>query len=183
MSGSAYDGSMAGHDATKIDIANMDNGVPMTALSTMVPTSAATTTAIAAVLAIANSKTAVHFWDAGSWKNGAPNTGDIVIFTDTGSVASGNAVFNLTDDYTSTGVAICSSILQNSLNGVFIDSSGNYNKGNPTVAGNMKTVTMPSTKQTAGGVVVLTLTVVGTITYPAAPNATVTNLFGIGIAA
>lgn len=125
--------------------------------------------------------TAVRFWDAGLFKNGTPVTGDILIMTDSVTTTSGNAVFNLTNDHTSTGTALCSSFITNGIVGNFVDSTGVYSQGLPSVAGNLKTVTIATTKQTQSGVVVLTVTVVGTLTQPAAPNGTVVRLFAIGV--
>lgn len=162
---------------------NTSNVVPMVDQTTTVPTSHAAFTVDSQILTVANSKTAVRFWDAGTFQNGSPNTGDMIVFTDSTAVASGgNGVFYLTSDHTSSGTALCSSIILNSVRGGTVDSQGNYNPGQPSVASN-KTVTIPYTKQSANGITLLSTTVLGSITFPATPNATVITLFGIGVAA
>lgn len=167
------------------DIPNpaLSNSIPMADDPTIGVTSHAALTSDNTILGIANSKTAVRFWDAGSFKNGTPNTGDMIIFTDNTTVTGGSGVatFYLTSDHTSSGTALCSSILVNSLQGSWVDSSGNYNPGQPTVAGNLKSVTIPSTKQAATGITLLSTTVIGSVTYPASPNGTTVVLFAIGI--
>lgn len=134
------------------------------------------------ILATANSKTAVRFWDNGTFLNGSPNTGDMIVFTDSIAIASsGNAVFNLTNDHTSTGTALCSSIISDSCVANFVDNTGVYSQGVPTIAGSLKTVTIATTKQVQTGVVVLTITVIGTVTQPVSPNGTTVRFFGIGV--
>lgn len=164
-----------------IPVANMSNTYPMADDSTKVVTEHVALAADTAVLAVANSKTAVRFWDAGTFLNGNPNTGDMIIFTDNVTIASsGNGIFYLTSDHTSSGSALCSSIILDSVRGGTVDSAGNYNSGQPSVTSN-KTVTVPFTKQSANGITLLSTTVLGSITFPAAPNATVITLFAIGI--
>lgn len=159
----------------------MSNSYPMVDDANKIVTEHVALTADQAVLDVANSKTAVRFWDAGSFKNGPPNMGDMIIFTDNVSVASGgNGVFYLTSDHTSSGSALCSSIILNSVRGGTVDSQGNYNSGQPSIASN-KTITIPYTKQSANGITLLSTTVLGSITFPATPNATVITLFAIGI--
>ena len=169
------------HDGAKIDVAAMSDSVPMLNDVTKIPTSRAVFTVESALNDKIDKKTSVRYWDAGTWLNGTPSMGDIVIFTDTTMTTSGDAVFYLTSNHLSTGTALCSSILTNSVNGTFIDSSGNFNKGATTVAGSLKSVTVASTKQASTGLSVLGLNVAGTITYPASPNGTTVNFFGIGV--
>lgn len=133
------------------------------------------------VLTVANSKTAVRFWDNGIFQNGTPNTGDMIVFTDSTTTASGNAVFNLTSDHTATGSALCSIIIADSCVGNFVDSTSVYSQGVPTIAGSLKTITISTTKQVNTGVVVLSINVIGTVTQPATPNGTTVRFFGIGI--
>lgn len=135
-----------------------------------------------AVKTAMNKKTGVRFWDAGTFQNGTPTTGEMVVFTDNATIAggSGNTTFYLTSDHTSSGSALCSSILVNSVRGSWVDATGNFNPGQPTVTSN-KTVVVPTTKQSATGITLLSTTVIGSVTYPAAPNGTVVTLFAIGI--
>lgn len=159
----------------------VSNDAPMVDDSTKVLTAHSGYQGDVAVKAIADSKTAVRFWDSGTFQNGSPHTGDMIIFTDNVTVASaGNGVFYLTSDHTSSGTALCSSIILNSVRGGTVDGQGNYNPGQPTVASN-KTITIPYTKQSANGITLLSTTVLGSITFPATPNATVITLFAIGI--
>lgn len=182
-----------------IPVSSMDNTFPMVDSTTKIATVHSSVSGDAAALALAktyadtgdatnltaiNKKTAVRFWDAGTFQNGAAATGDIIVMTDTTTIASGgNAVFNLTGDHTSSGTALCSSILANSCVANFVDSTGVFSQGAPTVAGNLKTVTIAATKQTQSGVVLLSTTIVGSVTQPAAANGTIVRFFGIGIAA
>lgn len=160
----------------------MSNAYPMTNDSAAIPTVSVAYQGDLANYNFASAKTAVRFWDAGSWKNDIPNTGDMVVFTDNTTIAggSGNATFYLTSDHTSSGTALCSTILVNSVRGSWVDGAGNYNPGQPTVTSN-KTVTVPTTKQSANGITLLSTTVLGSVTYPVAPNGTVVTLFAIGI--
>lgn len=159
----------------------LSNSVPMADDAGIGVTSHAALGSDTTVLAVANSKTAVRFWDNGTFQNGSPNTGDIIVFTDSTTVVSGgNGIFYLTSDHTSSGSALCSSIVLNSVRGGTVDATGNYNSGQPSVTSN-KTVTIPYTKQSANGITLLSTTVLGSITFPAAPNATVITVFAIGI--
>lgn len=119
----------------------------------------------------------------GAPQNGTAVTGDIIEWIDSVAVASGNAVFYLTSDHTATGTALCSAIFQMGADATTIDSTTSYPRGAATVSGDLKSVTIPFTKQATTGVVVLTLTVVGAVTYSAAPNGTTVNGTIIGIAA
>lgn len=159
-----------------------DNSVPMADNPSTVPTSHAAQTADSTILAVANSKTAVRFWDAGAFKNGAPNTGDMIIFTDNTTVAggAGNATFYITSDHTSSGSALCSTIIQNSVRGGWIDPSANYNPGATTITGN-KTIAVNGSKQGNSGVTLLGVGVLTAITYPNQPDGVVMTVFGIGI--
>lgn len=171
------------NDSDKVSLASMLDGPDMLSDDhNKIPTVHLSLQSDNAVLAVANFKTAVRFWDAGTFLNGSPNTGDMIVFTDTMNITSGgNAVFNLTSDHTSTGSALCSSIIADSCVANFVDSSGVYSQGAPSIAGNLKTVTIATTKQVQTGVVVLTITVVGTVTQPVSPNGTTVRFFGIGI--
>lgn len=162
----------------------LSDSVPMPDNSNMGVTAHAALMVDSQLLTAINAKTAVRFWDGGTFANGTANTGDIIIMTDTMTISSsGNAVFNLTNDHTSTGTALCSSIFANSCVANFVDNTGVFSQGTPTIAGNLKTVTINTTKQTSTGVVVLSLTVLGSVQQSAAPNGTVVRFFGVGIAA
>lgn len=163
----------------------MSDSVPMTDDSSKVVTAHAAYTVDSQLLALINGKTAVRFWDAGTFKNGTPATGDMIIFTDNTTIAGGSgiATFYLTSDHTSGGTALCSAVIANSVRGSWTDDQGNYNPGVTTVDGALKYVTVKTTKQSANGLVLLSTTVLGSITYPSAPNGTTVTLFAIGIAA
>jgi len=163
----------------------MSDAVPMLNDVNKIPTSHAVFTVESNLNAAINAKTAVYFWDNGAFINGTPVTGDMIIMTDSiTAVSSGSAVFNLTSDHTATGTALCSSILVNSCVANFVDSAGLYAQGAPTIAGSKKTATIPVTKRTDNSLVILTsITVIGSATQSAAPNATTVKFFGIGVAA
>lgn len=169
------------NESDKISTAAIDNSFPMGTSTSTVVSSYAAQAADTAILAIANSKTAVRFWDSGTFLNGTPHTGDLIVFTDVLTVlGGGNAVFYLTSDHTSSGTALCSSIVLNSVRGGWVDSAGNYNPGQPSVA-SAKAITVPGTKQASTGATVLGVGVLTTITYPAQPNGTTVTLVAWGI--
>lgn len=170
------------NQSDRIPIGAMSNAVPMLNDSTLVVTSQAALASDNAVLSVANSKTAVRFWDSGTFQNGIPNTGDMIIFTDSTAVAggAGNATFYLTSDHTATGTALCATIIQNSVRGGWIDPTANYNPGVITITGD-KTIAINASKQGNTGVTLLSVGVLTSITYPNQPNGTTVTLFGIGI--
>jgi hypothetical protein len=116
-------------------------------------------------------------------QNGTPKTGDTIEWIDSVTVSGGNAVFYLTSDHTSTGTAICSAIFPVGVDVHTVDSSASFARGVATVAGNLKSVTVPVNKQILTGVVVLSINVLGSVAYSATPNGTVVNATIIGIAA
>lgn len=166
-----------------IPVSSMANASPMTDDTTKVVTSHAALTADLAVLAIANSKTAVRYYDGGIAMNGTANTGDVVIWIDGAVTSSGSVIFYLTSDHTSTGTAICSSISGNSVDASATDSTGTFSRGASTVAGNLKSVTVPLTKLTTTGLTLLGQTVLGSIQTTTVPDGVTVKIFAMGIAA
>lgn len=160
----------------------MDNSVPMADQTTTVPTSHAAFTVDSEVLAVANSKTANRTYVNGAAQNGTPATGDIVEWIETATVTSGNAVFNLTADRTSTGTAICSSVFSDSIQTQLVDPTAAYAQGVPVITSS-KSISIPVTKQSFTGVVVATISVLGSVSFAAAPNGVVVKFRCVGIAA
>lgn len=159
------------NDSDKIPIANMTNIVPMADNANLVVTAHAALTADNAVLAVANSKTAIRYWEAGTFQNGTPNTGDIIVFTDTVTTSGGSATFFPTSDHTGTGSALCSYLSANSFQPNYRDSSGVYAPGAVTVGGTLKSIAQAFAKQTFSGVTVVTINVLGSVSNSAIPDA------------
>jgi len=127
-------------------------------------------------------KTAVRYCDNGTFKNGTPNTGDIIIFTDSVTTSGGSATFYPTSNRTSTGTALCSYISGDSFQPNYRDSSGVYTPGAVTVAGNLKSISQTFGKQTFVGLVVLGLNVLGSASNPAIPDGVTVKATWWGIA-
>lgn len=166
-----------------IPTSNLTNTVPMVDDSSKVVTAHAAYTVDTSILAVANSKTAVRYYDNGVAMNGSANTGDVVIWIDSATTSSGSVTFYLTSDHTSGGTAICSSISGNSVDASATDSTGAFSRGIATVAGNLKSVTVPLTKLTATGLTLLATTVLGSIQNTAVPDGVVVKIFAMGVAA
>ncbi len=67
------------------------------------------------------------------------------------NVSSGNVVFNLTDDGTSSGNAVFTNVYLESLNLISYSSTSQYQFNNPIISGNKKTLTV--TVMTLGTVI------------------------------
>ena len=98
-------------------------------------------------------------------------------FVATGTVSGGNVVF----DITSGGNAVFSQVFTDSISLEFTDSAGVYAHGTPVVSGDRKTLTIPITKQVFAGVVVLSITVLGSVNMNAAPNGTIVKVRILGV--
>lgn len=144
-------------------------------------------TADTAVLAAANTnsdtKTAVRFWEGGTFKNGAPNAGDIIIFTDSIATSGGSATFYPTSDHTSSGTALCSYLSADSFQPNYRDSSAVYAPGVVTVAGNLKSISIALTKLVFSGIVLLSTNILGSETQSAIPDSVVVKagFWGISV--
>lgn len=119
---------------------------------------------------MASAKTAIRYCENGTFKNGAPKTGDVIIFTDTVTTLGGSATFYATSNKLSTGTALCSYISPDSFQPNYRDTSGVYTPGLVTVAGNIKSISQSFGKQTFAGLVVLGLNVLGSASNPAIPD-------------
>ena len=125
----------------------------------------------------------LRYYDNGSPLNGTAKTGDILIWTDSVTTSGGSAAFNLTNDHTSTGTAMFSTVALNSVDANFIDSSGVYQKGSPSLSANKKVLTIPLTKQAFTGVTVLSINVLGSVANNSIPDGVTVKLFVMGVAA
>lgn len=114
--------------------------------------------------------TAIRYCEGGSFKNGSPLTGDIIVFTDSVTTSGGNATFYPTHNRTAGGNALCSFISADSFQPNYRDSSGVYTPGSVTVAGNLKSISQTFGKQTFVGLVVLGLNVLGSVSNPSIPD-------------
>jgi hypothetical protein len=164
---------------------NMSNSVPMVDDSTLVPTSHAAKTADQNNTTLANSKTTNRTYINGIAQNGTAQTGDLVEWIETTTTASGVTTSYVTTEgatRTSGGTALLSTLFPDSIQTNFIDSSGVYAQGNPTVTSN-KTVSIPFTKQAFSGVVVATINVLGSASMSAIPNGVTVKIRLVGIAA
>lgn len=136
----------------------------------------------AAIAAVGTSKTAVRYYLNGTVQNGTPVTGDIVEWIVTGTTSAGNIVFYVSVGSVSGGAAICSSLFTDSIQTNFIDSTGIYAQGSPTVTSN-KTVTIPFTKQGFSGVTLLSTNILGSVAMNAIPDGVTVKTRIVGIAA
>lgn len=75
------------------------------------------------------------------WVNGAHKSSVWEYFS-SATVSSGNVVFNLTDDGTSSGNAVFTNVYLESLNLIIYSSTIQYQFSNPVVSGNKKTLTV-----------------------------------------
>lgn len=106
-----------------------DPDVQMTANSN---TRVATQKAMKAMI-VANRRTA--------WVSGAERPGSFV-YCAKATTSSGSATFYLTDDGTSAGNAVFSTIYADSIAAIPYGANGNYQVSNPTVSGDRKSVTV-----------------------------------------
>lgn len=147
---------------TYIPLVALTDTVPMIDNSNMVVTAHAAYTADTAILAVANSKTAIRVWESGSFQNGNPVTGDIIQFTDSTTTSGGSATFYPTNDHTSTGTALCSYLSVLSFQPNYRDGNNVYSPGAVTVAGNKKSIGQAFTKLAFSGVTILGINALGT---------------------
>lgn len=112
-----------------------------------------------------------------TYVNGTQKTNQRLRWIDTTVVAGGggNATFYITSDLTSGGTARATAIDLDSVSVRTEDNTGQYAFGAVT-SPNIKTVIVSVFKQAFSGVVVLSLTVLGSVTNNAAPNGTVVKL-------
>lgn len=132
-----------------------------------------------------NTKTANRTYVNGVAQNGTAQTGDLVEWIETTTTASGTTTSYVTTEgatRTSGGTALCSTIFPDSIQTNFIDSTGVYAQGSPTVTSN-KTVSIPFMKQGFSGVTVATINVLGSVAMNAIPNGVTVKLRLVGIAA
>lgn len=135
-------------------------------------------------LTVANSKTANRTYVNGVAQNGAPATGDLVEWIATLTTASGVVTDYVTTQgatRTSGGTALLSSIFPDSIQTNFIDSTGVYAQGNPTVTSN-KTVSIPFTKQGFNGVTLLSTNILGSVSMGVIPDGVTVKVRLVGIA-
>ena len=130
-------------------------------------------------------KTANRTYINGVAQNGTAVTGDLVEWIVTLTTASGTVTDYVTTEgatRTSGGTALLSTIFPDSIQTNFIDSTGVYAQGNPTVTSN-KTVSIPFTKQGFSGLTLLSQQVIGSVAMNAIPNGVVVKLRLVGVAA
>jgi len=124
-----------------------------------------------ALLSLINAKPITRYCENGTFKNGTPLTGDIIVFTDSVTTSGGSATFYATSDHLSTGTALCSYISGDSFQPNYRDSTGIYLPGSVTVAGDLKSISQSFAKQTFTGITILTtINVLGSTTNTAIPN-------------
>jgi len=174
-----------GHDPDKIDVIAMSSVIPMLNDNTRIPTSGAVFTVESTLNDKIDKKTAIRYYINGISQNGTPNTGDIIMWTETINTAGGTTASYVTTQgatRTSGGTALCSTIFPDSIQTNFIDSSGVYAQGLPTITSN-KTVSIPFTKQAFAGVTILSINALGSVSMGTIPDGVVVKLQLIGIAA
>lgn len=163
-----------------IPSAYLSNVNPMLDDNSKVVTSHAALTSDNAVLAVANTKTANRTYINGVSQNGSALTGDIIEWIVTGTTSGGNLTFYVTSDTTSGGTPICSTLFPDSISTNFIDSSGVYAQGSPTITSN-KTVGIPFTKQGFSGVTLLSTNLLGSVAMNAIPDGVTVKTRIVGI--
>lgn len=169
-------------DPTKLDVTSISNSVPMVDDPNKIITTHSAYMGDAAILA---ARTANRTYINGIAQNGTALTGDIIEWIETQNTVSGGVTLYVTTQgatRTSSGTALCSTIFPDSVQTNFIDSTGVYAQGTPTVTSN-KTVSIPFTKQAFSGVTVVGINVVGSASMAAIPNAVVVKTRLVGIAA
>lgn len=119
-----------------------------------------------------NRQTLPQFFVNGVFKNSAR------VEVVTGTVTSGIATFYITDDNTSTGNALFTNVYY--VNAGILDDSANYAWGTYTLAANKKSITMNAKKQAFGGVTILGINVLGSVSFTNVPNGTTVYLIVIG---
>lgn len=127
-------------------------------------------------------KTANRTYVNGIAQNGTASTGDIIEWIVTGTTSGGNITFYVTSNSLSGGTAICSTLFPDSISTNFIDSSGIYAQGSPTVTSN-KTIVIPFTKQGFNGVTLLSTNILGSVVMNAIPDSVTVKTRIVGIAA
>lgn len=75
------------------------------------------------------------------WVNGVHKS-SVWEYYSSAAVSSGNVVFNLTDDGTSSGSAVFTNVYLESLNLIIYSATIQYQFSNPTVSANKKTLTV-----------------------------------------
>lgn len=166
-------------------VANMSNTYPMVDDSSKFVTEHAALAADTAVLSVANTKTANRTYVNGIAQNGTANTGDIVEWIVTLTTAGGTITDYVTTQgttRTSSGTALLSTLFPDSVQTNFIDSTGVYAQGNPTITSN-KTVSVPFAKQGFNGVTVLSINVLGSVAMNTIPDGVTVKVRLVGIAA
>lgn len=162
----------------------LSNSVPMADDSSIGVTSHAAMQADASVLAVANSKSAVWYWENGTFKNGSsPITGDIIVFTDSVTTSGGSATFYPTSDHTATGTALCSYLSASSFQPNYRDSTNVYSPGAVTVGGTFKSIAQAFTKLAFSGVTILGINALGSQAPTAIPDGVTVAAGWWGIAA
>jgi len=178
-------GNLSGsNDSDRIPISALSDTVPMANDASKVPTSRAVYAVESSLYTEMSKKTSIRYCDNGVFKNGTPNTGDIIVFTDSVTTSGGSATFYATSDHTSTGTALCSSISADSFQPNYRDSTGIYLPGAVTVAGNLKSISQSFAKQTFTGITILTsINVLGSTSNTAIPDGVVVKagFWGISV--
>lgn len=164
---------------------SLDDGNMATASTTRVASQRASYAADLLNNNLLNAKTAIRYYVNGVSQNGTVQTGDVVEWISTLTTAGGTVTDYVTTQgaiRTSGGTALLSSVFPDSIQTNFIDSTGVYAQGNPTITSS-KTVSIPFTKQGFSGVTVLALNVLGSVAMNAIPDGVVVKLRLVGIAA
>jgi len=129
-----------------------------------------------------NEMASIRYCENGSFKNGTPMTGDIIIFTDSVATSGGSATFYATSNKLSTGTALCSYLSADSIQPNYRDSSGIYLPGAVTVSGDNKSISQAFSKQTFTGITILTnINVLGSTSNTTIPNGVIVKATYWGI--
>ena len=126
---------------------------------------------------------AIRYCENGSFKNGLPMTGDLIIFTDSVTTSGGKATFYATSNKLSTGTALCSYVSGDSFQPNYRDSTGIYLPGAVVVSGDNKSIAQSFSKQTFTGITILTnINVLGSTSNTAIPDGVIVKASYWGVA-
>ena len=172
-------------DSDKVPMSALSPAIPMLNDNSKVPTSAAVFTVESLLNTKIDNKTTNRTYVNGIAQNGTAQTGDLVEWIETCTTAGGSITSYCTTQgatRTSGGTALCSTIFPDSIQTNFIDSTGVYAQGNPSVTSN-KTTSIGFTKQGFNGVTILGINALGTASMATIPDGVIVKLRLVGIAA
>lgn len=108
---------------------------------------------------------------------------NLLDWTDSTTTSSGQAIFYITSDRTSSGTAMATNLYADSIQVNYIDNSGVYATGVPVISTDKKSITIPINKQSFTGVTLLSTNILGSVAQIAIPNGVTVKMQVLGDAA